>query len=153
MNRSILKLEKYLFLVPASIVLVPGLLYMVLMPLGDAPSVFSNGTTQKQIAFVLFEVFTLLSAAALYSIWVAVENYLEDNTTTSFSTNPYLYTAIIIGIILSLSSLFELLYPDHYLKQLLNIPEKTAFLIMFIFGLPICIPAVHVLLLGRKSQK
>ena len=151
MNRRILKLEKYLILGPVTIILVPGLLYLLLMPLGDASWVFSSGSAQKQISFILFEVLTLLSAGALYAIWVAVENYLESNITISFSTNPYVYSAIVIGVIISLSSLFELVYPNHLLKQALSIRENTAFLMMYIFGLHICIPAIHMLIVGRLN--
>ena len=151
MSQTILKLEKYLILSPVTIILVPGLLYLLLMPLGDASWVYSSGSAQKQITFILFEVLTLLSAGALYAIWVAVENYLESNITISYSTNPYVYSAIVVGVIISISSLFELAYPNHYLKQVLGMRENTAFLMMYIFGLPICIPAIHMLIIARSS--
>ena len=152
MNQSILKIEKYLILYPTTFILVPGLIYMILMPLGDVASVFSNGSTQKQISFLVFEALTLLSAGALYSIWLATEKCLERESTFSYSKHPYIYAGIVVGILISLLSLIELAIPNHYIKQILEVPEKTAFFIMYIFGLPICLPAIHILLMSKYNH-
>ena len=144
-------MEKYLILFPTTFILVPGLLYMILMPLGDAISVFSNGSLQKQVTFLSFEALTLLSAGSLYSIWLATNSYLDNNVIFTFKNNPYIIVFLIIGIVISLLSVVEIIYPAHYIKQVLQIPEKTAFFIMFIFGLPICIPAIHILGISQSK--
>ena len=144
-------MEKNLILIPATFIIVPGMMYMLLMPLGDASWVFSIGSAQKQMAFVTFEALTLLSAGALYSIWVAIRKYLDNDSIITFSTNPYIYVAIVIGIIISLASVVEFVYPNHYLKQVLGIREKTAFFALYVFGLPICIPAIHILILAKLN--
>ena len=64
---------------------------MVLMPLGDVVSVFSNGSAQKQISFLVFEALTLLSAGALYSIWLATEKSLEKESAFSLFKKIHIF--------------------------------------------------------------
>lgn len=149
---GILKIEKYLLLLPVTIISVPGLAWMLLTPLGDLPFIIDRGFTQKLAQFLTLEILTLLSAGALISMWLAIEKYLKNEVALKFSENPYIYVLIIAGVIISLLSLVEFLYPNHYLKQLLGVKENTAFFLMYIFGLPICIPAVHILLLGKQDR-
>ena len=149
MNKKLLKIEKYLILVPATVILMSGLLYLILVPLGSIPHPESEDFNQKLASLVVFEVLLLPSFAALFSIWTAVDRYLGENIVLKYSTNPYIFAGVVVGIVISMAALFELLFPNHYFKHLMSIQENTAFLSMFIFGLPLCVPAIHLLIASR----
>ena len=123
---------------------------MLLTPLGDLSWIIDRGSIQQLAQVLTLEILTLLSAGAIISMWLAIEKYLHNGISIQFSANPFIYVFIVIGIIISFFALVELLYPNHYLKQILGIKESTAFFVIYILGLPICIPAIHILLLGKQ---
>ena len=92
----------------------------------------------------------MASLFALVSIWFVIVKNIKSDIPLNFSTYPYKLTAIIIGILISIAALIEVFLPGHQIKQYLNIEEHTSFLTMYILGLPVCIPAIHLIFLGQK---
>ena len=129
-------------------ILVPGLLYMIFASLGSIPHWQSDIFNQKLSSLLVFEIISLVSFAAIFSLWIAFEKYLNEGIVLKYSISPYIYAGVIAGIVISMAALLELFFPGHYLKQLLGVRDNTAFLSMFIFGLPLCLPAIHLLIIG-----
>lgn len=150
MNKLLLKLEVIIILVPITIMSVPGLMYMLIVPLGDFSYALHNDSPIGLIRLLTFETLSIASLLALVSIWIVIVKNIKSDTPLTFSTDPYKYTAIITGVLISIAALIEVLIPDHQVKQFLNIKDHTAFLSMYTLGIPVCIPVVHLLLLGSK---
>ena len=151
MNKLLLTLEIILILVPITLISVPGLLYMLVVFLGSLSFHLYKNYPIHFLQNVTYATLSMASLFALVSIWLVIVKNIKSDIPLNFSTYPYKYTAIIIGILISIAALIEVLIPDHQIKQYLNIKERTAFLSMFILGLPVCVPAAHLMFLGSKN--
>jgi len=151
MNKLLLKLEVIIILVPITVISVPGLLYMNVVLLDGLSLHLYQNYPISFLRTMVYEILSLASLFALVSIWIVIIKNIKNDIPLTFSTYPYKYTAIIIGILISIAALIEHFLPGHQIKQYLNIKEHTSFLTMYILGLPVCIPAVHLILLGSKN--
>ena len=152
LNRKIYIFEVCLILLPVTVILIPGILYMFLVPFGELVSTILRGTTLERMRFITYQSFTVLSACSIYSMWIASHLYISKNKIISFSKNPYLFISIIIGIVISLIGLMEILNPDTYIKEIFEYDIAHSFLNIYFVGLPISIPALHIIFMSQLNH-
>jgi hypothetical protein len=132
--------ELVLFLVPVTVVAIPGLGYMLIVVLGDI--------TYKPISVFFYEVLTIISIGALVSTWIASIKYLKKGALLLYDGTPVLYVFICLGITLSVVSGLELITPS-YIMELIGLKPGKTYIAIYSLGLPVCVPVLHLLYHSR----
>jgi len=126
----------------------PGLLYMIITPLGD---LWFNLSQEKLAQIIIIEILNVATALSLFAICYASYRFINFGQLISPTKTPIVFALLIIGIFISTLAGLELAIPDHMIKPMLGLKDNTAFFVIYIPGLSVCVPTLHLLTMSYIS--
>jgi len=133
---------------PVLLLAGPGLLYMIIIPLGDLWFYMSR---EKWIQLIVFEVLNVATVLSLFAICYASYRFIKFNQLISPTKTPIIFSLLIIGMFISILAGLELAMPDNMIKPMLGLRDHSAFFVAYIPGLSVCIPTLHLLAISYMS--